>query len=298
MTQSPNPPATQLDISATTQLVGLLGWPVSHSVSPVMHNAAFAHLGMDWRYVPLPVPPQRVEEAVLGLRALGFRGANVTVPHKQAVMPFLDRWTPAAEAIGAVNTIIVEEGGGLVGENTDGAGFIADLAEHGVDLRQRHALVIGAGGSARAVVYGLAEAGCDAVTVLNRTVERAEGLLADMSDYFEGVRFRAAAFPDDVARLADEADLIINCTSLGMTPNVAGLPWEEDVEFLPQQTVYDLVYNPAATRLLQLAGADGARAIGGLGMLIHQGAIAFQRWTGEAAPVEIMRRAVNVVFDR
>jgi shikimate dehydrogenase len=302
MTQSPNQPpnnfALPTDINAKTQLVGLLGWPVSHSVSPTMHNAAFAERRMNWRYVPLPTPPDRVEDAVRGLRALGFRGANVTVPHKQAVMPILDRWTPSAEAIGAVNTIIVGEDGLLTGDNTDAGGFIADLRAHGVDVQDRRVLIVGAGGSARAVVYGLAEAGASAITVLNRTVDRARSLTETMAEYFPLVNFGVNSFPESVAVLADDADLIVNCTSLGMHPHVEGLPWDEDVEFLPSQIVYDLIYNPAATRLLQLAAADGAKPIGGLGMLIHQGAQAWSRWTGEEAPVETMRRAVNVIFDR
>lgn len=302
MTQSPNQHpnnfALPLDINAKTQLVGLLGWPVSHSVSPTMHNAAFAERRMNWRYVPLPTPPDRVEDAVRGLRALGFRGANVTVPYKQAVMPILDRWTPSAEAIGAVNTIIVGEDGLLTGDNTDAGGFIADLRANGVDAQGQRVLMVGAGGSARAVVYGLAEAGASAITVLNRTVDRAQSLIETMTGYFPHVHFGVHSFPEGVIALAEEADLIVNCTSLGMHPHVEGLPWDEDVEFLPSQTVYDLIYNPASTRLLQLAAADGARPIGGLGMLIHQGAQAWERWTGEEAPVDVMRRAVNVIFDR
>jgi shikimate dehydrogenase len=302
MTLQSNPQSNQVllptDITARTQLVGLIGWPVSHSVSPTMHNAAFADRRMNWRYVPLPVHPDRIAEAVLGLRALGFRGANVTVPHKQAVMPHLDRWTSAAEAIGAVNTIIVDEGGAMTGDNTDAAGFIADLRDNGVDPAGGNALLIGAGGSARAIVYGLAEAGAASVTLLNRTVDRADSLIAVMRNYFPHVAFHTGAFPDAVAEMASGAELIVNCTSLGMHPLVEGLPWDEEVEFTPEQTVYDLVYNPASTRLLQLAAADGARTIGGLGMLIHQGAIAWERWTGEEAPVAVMQRAVNIIFDR
>ncbi len=287
------------DITGQTQLVGVMGWPVSHSISPIMHNAAFAALGLNWRYLPLPVHPDRIEDAVRGLRALGFRGANVTVPHKQAVMPFLDRWEPAAAAIQAVNTIWVTELGELVGDNTDAAGFLADLREQGVDLDSlTTALVLGAGGAARAVVYALAEAGLSRITVLNRTVFRAEALIQGMAAHFPDVTWRVGALPQDVARHAAEADLIVNCTAAGMHPRVEELPWDEEVAFHPHQVVYDLVYTPPATRLLQLATADGARAINGLGMLVHQGAIAFQRWTGEPAPVDVMRRAVQIVLDR
>ncbi len=289
----------QLEITGHTRLVGILGWPVAHSISPAMHNAAFTALGMDWRYVPLPVPPDQVPEAVRGLRALGFRGANVTVPHKQAVMPYLDRWEPAAAAIGAVNTIVVQEDGELVGDNTDAAGFVADLEEQGVDLSTvETALVLGAGGAARAVVYGLAQAGVQRIVVLNRTRTRAQALLQDMAAHFPDRTLEAGHLPQDVGRFAGQAQLIVHCTTLGMHPRVDGLPWDEEVEFAPHQTVYDLVYTPSATRLLQLATADGARALNGLGMLVHQGAIAFRHWTGEAPPLEVMRRAVQIGLDR
>lgn len=302
-TDPPQPPAADAalfitDINAATTLVGLFGWPVTHSISPQMHNAAFAARKMNWRYLAFPVPPQRVREAVAALPALGLRGVNVTVPHKQAVMPHLRQWTAAAEAIGAVNTIVVGEDGQLTGDNTDAAGFIADLQAHDVDLAAKRALVIGAGGSARAVVYGLAEAGVLSVTILNRTVPKAVALAAAMQSYFPETGIVGAAFPDEVTASAENADLIVNCTSLGMDPLVEGLPWEEDVEFRPDQVVYDLVYNPAMTRLLQLASSDGATAIGGLGMLVYQGAIAWGKWTGEAAPVEVMQRATSILFER
>ena len=286
-------------ISGKTNMVGVIGWPVSHSVSPAMHNAAFADLGLDWCYIPLPVstePAERVGEAVRGLRALGLRGANVTVPHKQAVMPHLDWLTPAAQAIGAVNTIRVEADGKLSGDNTDARGFVADLREHGVDPAGQRALVLGAGGSARAIVFGLAEAGCISITILNRTVEKAHDLATDIRAVFPFCRLSGHAMPDDIGVLAQEAQIIVNCTSLGMTPNVAGLPWDEKVAFRPGQVVYDLVYNPPQTRLLQKAAADGAQAIGGLGMLIWQGAIAFERWTGQLPPVATMRAAAEAVF--
>ncbi|MCS7179678.1 MAG: shikimate dehydrogenase, partial [Anaerolineae bacterium] len=159
--------------------VGLIGWPVEHSFSPKMHNAAFATLGMDWEYVLLPVPPGKVGIAVRGLAARGFRGANVTVPHKEAVMSYLSHVTQAARAIGAVNTIVVEEDGTLLGENTDWTGFLAALQETGFEPESRRALILGAGGAARAVAYALARSGAR-VVVLNRTLERAEALVRDL----------------------------------------------------------------------------------------------------------------------
>lgn len=286
-------------ISGKTNMVGLIGWPVSHSVSPPMHNAAFAALGLDWCYVPLPVPidpAARIDEAVHGLRALGLRGANVTVPHKQAVMSHLDWLTPAAQAIGAVNTIRVEDDGALSGDNTDAPGFIADLREHSVEPIGKRVIVLGAGGSARAIVYGLAASGAEAILIVNRTLDKAESLATQMQTLFPGCAIAAYALTNQLAQVAEQADLIVNTTSLGMTPHIDGLPWEPGVNFSSQQAVYDLVYNPPQTRLLQKARADGAQVIGGLGMLIWQGAIAFERWTGVAAPVDVMRRTVTDIF--
>lgn len=283
-------------ISAKTTLVGLIGWPVSHSVSPAMHNAAFAALGLDWRYIPLPVDPAlpgAVGDAVRGMRALGLRGINVTVPHKQAVLPFLDRIAPAAQAMRAVNTIIVAADGSLTGDNTDAPGFIADLRAHGVEPAGRRVLVLGAGGSARAIVYGLAQAGAQQITVANRSVERAEHLLDDLQPFLGATTGAVVALPDSLADVAAESTLIVNCTSLGMTPHADTTPWPVELPLRPDQIVYDLVYNPADTLLLQQTRAGGAHAIGGLGMLIWQGALAFKHWTGQPAPVAVMRGAAE-----
>ncbi|MEM7535530.1 MAG: shikimate dehydrogenase [Chloroflexota bacterium] len=305
--QTPEKNIIAKTITGKTNIVGLIGWPVSHSISPPMHNAAFAELGLDWCYVPFPVrgdstntgSNEMVEKAVYGLVGLGIRGSNVTVPHKQAVMPFMDHLTDAAKAIGAVNTIRVEEDGTLLGDNTDGRGFIADLRDHGVDPAGKRALVLGAGGSARAVVFGLAEAGCKAVTIRNRTVSKAEELAAAMTPYFPNCAITAQTNSDSTATLVaanNEADLVINSTSLGMTPHVETMPWHEDVAFRPDQVLYDLVYNPPVTRIMQHAQTGGAQAICGLGMLVWQGAIAFELWTHQEAPAEVMRQTVETIF--
>ncbi|MEZ4672861.1 MAG: shikimate dehydrogenase [Caldilineaceae bacterium] len=290
--------ATESTISGKTKIVGVIGWPVSHSISPQMHNAAFRKMGLDWCYIPLPVAnanPATVGDAVRGLPALGLVGANVTVPHKQGVIPHLDWLTPAAEAIGAVNTIRVEEDGKLSGDNTDARGFIADLRDHGVAPTGKRAVVLGAGGSARAVVFGLAEAGCLSIAILNRTEQKAHDLAMDMRAHFPFCRL-SGHDPKHLALMVREADLIVNCTSLGMTPSVETTPWDDTVAFRPDQVVYDLVYNPPQTRLLQKAITDGAQGINGLGMLIWQGAIAFERWTGQLPPVNVMRAAVEAIF--
>jgi shikimate dehydrogenase len=291
--------ATARAISGKTTIVGLIGWPVSHSVSPPMHNAAFAALGLDWCYVPLPVPvepPAAIGDAVRGLAALGLAGANVTVPHKQAVMPHLDRLSPAAQAIGAVNTLRVEPDGTIFGDNTDAPGFVADLRSHGVDPAGQHVLVLGAGGSARAVVYGLASAGAASIIIANRTVARAEALAAALQPQVAACPLHPCSLPHDLYRAAEQAGLIVNCTSMGMTPQMETMPWPDDLPFRPDQTVYDLVYNPPQTRLLQHAAAGRAHTIGGLGMLIWQGAIAFEAWTGIAPPAEVMTDTVKAIF--
>ncbi len=275
-----------------------------------MHNAAFAALGLDWAYVPMPVPPDRVGEAVRGLTALGFAGANVTVPHKQAVMPFLDEVTPIARALGAVNTIVVRPDGSLLGDNTDGAGLMAALRAHGVSAGR--VLVLGAGGAARAVVYALAEAGAT-VAVANRTPDRAWALCRTIGAALEAAaetqsapknlrdlcvsvvqpsgRLTAHPFPDALPALAAEADLIVNTTSLGLHEGDP-LPWDPSVAFRPGQVVYDLVFN-RPTELLALARSQGATAMDGLGMLVHQGALAFEMWTGQEAPVGVMAEAIR-----
>ena len=289
-------------ISGRTRLVGLLGWPVAHSLSPAMHNAAFRALGLDWRYVPLPVRPDQLAAAAAGLAAMGFAGANVTVPHKQAVVPHLHHISAEVDALGAANTIVVrqDEGGQplLLGYNTDHRGFIQAVRDTGVEPAGIRALVLGAGGAARAVVYGLVQAGAAAVVILNRSTARAEALAHDLG---AGPQERApravrlAAGPLSAEKLVSEAaaaDMLINATSVGMSPDDAS-PWPSRVPLPKHLVVFDLVYEPRQTRLLTLAEAAGARPVGGLGMLVHQAALAFELWTGQAVPVDIMRRAIE-----
>lgn len=284
-------PAPRID--GKTQLVGVIGNPVSHSRSPAMHNAAFAALGMNWAYMPLPVLPEHIGDAVRGLRALGLRGANVTVPHKQAVMPFLDDISDAAQTIGAVNTIIVAPDGRLLGDNTDAAGFAADLAAHDVHPAGAAALVLGAGGSARAIIYALLQEGATRIAIANRTLDKAHALADFFSPRYPDAEFGAFRLTEDITEIAPMQQIIVNCTSLGMTPNVDTMPWDAHVAFTPGQTVYDLVYNPTETQLLAKARAEGANAIGGIGMLLHQGALAFEKWTGVKPPLDEMRAALQ-----
>lgn len=266
--------------------VGVIGWPIEHSLSPVMHNAAFQALGMtDWLYDRIAVPPDIVRLSLRELRDHGYIGVNVTVPHKQAVMPFV-RPDDVARAIGAVNTIDFRFG---VGTNTDADGFMRDLQAHGMDVAGRRVVVLGAGGAARAAVYALAKAGAQ-IALVNRTFERAERLIASL-----GVD-AAAVTAETAARAA--FDLLVNCTSVGMAPHVEASPWPEDVALPEGVTVYDMVYRPARTRLMAQVEARGGRAIGGLGMLVRQGAAAFALWTGVEPPTDVMMRAVEGALAR
>jgi shikimate dehydrogenase len=285
-------------IDGRTQLVGLIGWPVEHSLSPAMHSAAFDALGLNWCYVPLPVPPGQVENAVRGLGALGFRGANVTVPHKQAVMPALDAVSPAAQTLGAVNTLVIgphtEEIIAIGGFNTDHTGFVGALHDGGFEPEDgSKAVVVGAGGSARAVVFGLLSSGLGEVVVLNRTLERARTLVRDLSrdpgrDPAYATRVHALPLtPESLIESSRAADLLVNATTQGMWPYVERSIWPDDVPVPSHLTVFDLVYNPLETRLLQQARRSHARPIDGLGMLVRQGAIAFEMWTGKGPVDEI-----------
>jgi len=272
---------------ADLELVGLIGWPVEHSVSPAMQNAAFEALGLPWRYQLLPTPPGEVGAALARLRAEGYRGANVTVPHKQAVMPFLDEIGAAARAIGAVNTLVLREGR-WEGHNTDAQGFLAALRAGGCQPEGQRVLVLGAGGGARSVVYALTQVGCE-VTIYNRTASRARALAADMAGLGRSVSAVATLDELDLGTFG----LLVNATSVGMWPDVDASPWPAALPLPGQWTVFDLVYNPAETRLLAQARAAGATTIGGLGMLVYQGALAFELWTGYRPPVALMRAAAE-----
>jgi shikimate dehydrogenase len=270
-----------------SERVGLIGWPVGHSVSPAMHNAAFERLGLDWRYELLPVPPGELDRAMGMLRAGAWRGANVTVPHKQAVLGLLDEVDATARTVGAVNTILVREGR-LVGTNTDVEGAMLSLRGVGFDPAGRRALVLGAGGAARAVVHGLAGAGCQ-VTIHNRAAARALDLAHQMST--AGRPVAAAATLEELD--LDAFDLLVNATPAGMAPRAETSPWPEGLPLPGQWTVFDLVYNPAETRLLARARVAGARLLGGLPMLVYQGALAFELWTGIKPPVDVMYAAAR-----
>jgi len=286
-------PSHAAPITATTRLLAVLGDPIAHSRSPAMHNAALRALGLDWVYVALHVSPAHLPAALRGLVAMGFVGANVTIPHKERTAELADDLTPAARAIGAVNTLTVQ-GERLLGDNTDAGGLLMALAEAGVTVAERQAVVLGAGGAARAAAYALAQAGAQ-VTLANRSPARAEALAEALQPQ---VRGRLEALPlADVAALQarlETAALLVNATSVGMEPRPTESPLPASTRLPAGLAVLDLVYAPRQTTLLTRAAKAGCRTIGGLRVLIHQGALALEGWTGRAAPLDVMAQAVEV----
>ena len=274
----------------TKNRVGVIGFPVEHSLSPIMHNAAFEALDMrDWLYDAMSIPPDVLRLGLREPKNHGYIGINVTVPHKEAIMEFV-RPDDKARAIGAVNTVDFRNN---VGTNTDADGLIDDLRANDVAIAGERVLVLGAGGAARAAVYGLRRAGAQ-VAIVNRTKSRADKLVAQLG---------ASAGIDavDVMTLDEAADwgmsLIVNCTSVGLHPQINQSPWIHGVPFPDGVTVYDMVYRPANTALMQQCVAHGGRAIGGLGMLVRQGAIAFELWTDVKPPIDVMYSALQVALE-
>jgi shikimate dehydrogenase len=275
-----------------TRLAGLIGWPVRHSLSPTILNAAFAEAELDWVFLAFEVPPEQGAAAVEGMRGLGLSGLTVTMPHKAVASAAVDLRTPVAEALDAVNCVFWDDDR-LVGDNTDGGGFVDALRlDHGVDVSGRRCVVIGAGGAGRAVAYALAHAGAADVVVVNRSPDPARRA-ADL-----------AAPVGRVGAMADiaTADVVVNATSIGMAGANAGadapsLPLDPDL-LHAGQVVVDVVYHPLVTPLLAAAAERGAQAVPGLGMLVHQAAHAFRRWTDVDPPVAAMAAAASAELER
>ncbi len=271
-----------------TRVYGIIGWPVAHSRSPQMHNAAFRALGMDALYLPFAVPPERLREAVAGLRVLGVAGWNVTIPHKTAVMPLLDELSPEAVRAGAVNTVLQREGR-LIGHNTDGVGLLTALQRDlACPVAGARIVVLGAGGAARGAVAAFAGAGAGQVTVVNRTPASAELLVRDLQVGLPPGWLQAAT-TDELPRLLPAVDLLVNATSVGLKGERHD---DLALALLPEAAkVYDMVYGPVATPLVAEARRRGLAASNGLGMLVAQGEEAFRYWTGLLPPLGVMAAA-------
>jgi shikimate dehydrogenase len=277
-----------MTISGKTRVCGVIGDPIEHSLSPIMHNAAFQALNLDYVFLAFKVKPTCVDEAVNGMRALNIRGLNVTMPHKKTVMESLDRIDLSAQIINSVNTVLNKENL-LFGFNTDGIGAVKALKENGVALKGRKVLLLGAGGAARAIAYSIAKE-ADELAVLNRTVKDAQAL-ARLVEKATNKRIVAASLePEDIDANLQDSDILINATSVGMKPHPEQTP--VPIELLRSNlSVMDIVYNPLETKLARDAKALGAKVVSGVEMLIYQGAASFEIWTGKSAPVEVMRKA-------
>lgn len=277
-----------------SEIIALFGSPVAENPTQYMQEEAFRAAGLDFRYVTLEVRADQLGGAVQGLRAMNFTGANCTIPHKVAVIPLLDSLTEAAERIGAVNTIVRQTDGSLLGENTDGKGFIRAVRESGRELAGGRALLLGAGGAARAIAIELALAGASEILIANRTPARGEELVQRI---LERTVARSAFIPwDATLRIPDGIDFVVNATSIGLYPDVGAIPNVDFTTIRPEQLVCDVIPNPPRTPFLRAAEKRGATALDGLGMLVYQGAIAFKLWTGHEADVDVMRRALERVF--
>jgi shikimate dehydrogenase len=289
-------------ITGTTKLLGVIGHPVAHSLSPVIHNAAIEHLGLDYRYVPFAVTPANLATALAGFAAIGVVGCSVTIPHKQAIMPLLANITPLAEAVGAVNTIW-NTPAGWQGTNTDVAGFISPLMLMDRDWEQTSVLILGNGGAARAVVAGCHQLGCGNIHVFGRDATKLAAFRSSWQDSHLRVTDRPTPTPvkidphlwDELSAFVDRDNLlIVNCTPIGMHPQVADSPISAEIiqSVGANAIAYDLIYTPRPTKFLQLAKERETIAIDGTEMLVQQGAIAFELWLQSPAPIEIMRQTL------
>lgn len=275
------------------ELTACFGDPVDENPSCVLEEAGYNALGLNFRYLTIRVLRDRLPDAVAGARAMGFRGFNLTIPHKVAVIPLLDELTEAARLIGAVNTV-VNENGRLIGENTDGKGFLTSLRENGADPAGKTVTLLGAGGAARAVSVELAIAGARQINIINRSEARGRELA-------QAVRERTRAGADYIpwtarAAIPEGTDILVQCTNIGLYPDVAGKPDVDYDTLLPGMVAADVVFNRPDTPFLQEAAKRGLQTINGLGMLVNQGALNFRLWTGHEPPVEVMTKALAKEF--
>ena len=280
-------------IKGTTKLLGVIGYPVEHSLSPLMHNAALADLGADYVYLPFPIHPDALGQAIAGFAAIGLRGFNITIPHKQAVIPLLDNVSEVAQAIGAVNTVWRRENR-WYGTNTDAVGFLAALKELDWDWKTVPALILGSGGAARAVVAACHQLGCSQIWVAGRSPGKLAAFTQSWSATPE-IAAKLSGLPwGQLSDYLPKAGLVVNATPVGMHPHVENSPLSEwEIGMLGEGAIaYDLIYTPRPTQFLQRAKAAGLTPIDGLEMLVQQGAAALELWLEQPVPVAVMRRAL------
>lgn len=274
--------------------MGIVGWPVTHSLSPVMHNAAFEYLGLDFCYLPFSVKGGNFDVAIKGIPALNVTGLNITIPYKESVLPYLSEITKEARLIGAVNTVKVEDEK-LIGYNTDGMGFVSSLTERGYPVKDRSMLILGAGGAAKAVVYQSAAEGAREIIIANRTLDKASLLKRYIETQFPSIKLEAIGIEYlELKNVISRVDIVVNTTSLGLQ--------KEDPSPLPDGLLHkglficDLIYNPPETALIRDARDIGCQYMNGIGMLLHQGAASFKIWTELEPPLEVMRQAIETAI--
>ena len=284
-----------MKINGATKIVGLIGYPIEHTLSPVMHNRAFEYLDLNYVYLAFPVRESNLKEALKGLSALGMVGVNVTLPYKEKVCEYLDEVTKEAKLTRAVNTIQVK-GNSLIGHNTDGKGFVISLTQRtGINLEGKRVVIIGAGGGSRAVSIQLAQEGVARIILSDTIFDKARKLTTHLKKNIPQAEVSAAR-KEGLERAIKEADILINATPVGMRPDD---PLPINPKLLhPNLLVYDLIYNPPQTKLLTEAKKAGAKTLNGMGMLLHQGALAFTIWTGREAPIEVMAQTLEEELKR
>ncbi|PIW22424.1 MAG: shikimate dehydrogenase [Candidatus Aquicultor secundus] len=278
------------EINGATKVTGIIGYPLTYTFSPPMHNKAFEALNLNYRYLPFVVEPNALENAIEGIKSLNIRGINVTMPHKEAVIDLLDELSAEAETIGAVNTIN-NDNGRLIGYNTDAGGFLKSLKEESFNPAGKTAIILGTGGAAKAVAVALAQAGAASIVIIGRSGNKAEAITSSLISNFQEISGKTLTFRDNLADIFQIGELIVNATPVGMKESGDLLP--VPLEFInASHFVYDLIYTPLETALINGARHKGAKAANGLGMLLYQAASAFEIWTGTSAPVEVMRQAL------
>ncbi|MBC7825800.1 MAG: shikimate dehydrogenase [Candidatus Parcubacteria bacterium] len=277
-------------ITGKAKLLGVIGYPIEHSLSPIMHNAALAEMGADLVYLPFEIAPENLEQAIQGFAAIGIQGFSVTIPHKQTIMPLLSEISDVAEAIGAVNTIWRTEKG-WSGTNTDAEGFLAPLRSRQKDWSQSVAVILGNGGAARAVVAGCVELGCAEIHIVGRDAQKLDAF----SQSWNGLLRLKVRSWETLPELLPRADLLVNATPIGMSPHVdkSPLTLKEADQLKAEVVAYDLIYTPNPTMFLQQVRDRGGVTIDGLEMLIQQGAAALQIWTQQSVPVDTMRQSLR-----
>lgn len=279
-------------VNTETKLTGLLGYPLQHTLSPLLYNCAYEYERLNWCYLPLPVKKADFSDALVGVKALGFVGVNITMPYKETSLQYMDELDSFAELIGAINTVHIV-GGRCIAYNTDARGFVQSLQHDACfDPTHKKVVIIGAGGAAKAVTMALASERVSQISVLNRTLQKAVELTEAIEKNYRETSVCAINFDHELESIIGNADLIINATPVGMEQDMAACPIPTD-SFHASQLVFDLVYNPPKTKLLQEAEKRGARIINGLGMLIYQAASAFEIWTGRPAPIDHLKKVLT-----